>query len=151
MWVITIAGSSFAQTKNIDITAAKKIATDECVTSLKIYDNVEVVLTEASLNEIAIIGEKTGVENTQVKIINGELTITGSPDELFCENVVVYVPSKNLSSIYIHGRSIVSSTGIISNEMLDVTINGEGKSAIKTSGMMSLNTISDFPWVLSEK
>jgi len=142
--VITITASSFAKT-NKGATIVRKIATDEIVTSLKIYNNVEVILTNDESNDIQIVGEKATVENITVKISNGELTISGYKDGLFKENVVVYVPAKTLAGIYIHGSSTVSSSGTISNEMLDVTINGEGRSNIKTAGRINLNTIGDFP------
>ncbi|MBC7886411.1 MAG: DUF2807 domain-containing protein [Ferruginibacter sp.] len=143
--VMTIAASSFAQTNTLDITTVKKISTDEIVTSLKIYNNVEVILTDKELNEIQIVGGKTDVENTMVKINNGELTITSSSDDFFKDKVLVYVPSKSLATVYIHGGSSVSSTGILANEMLEVTINGDGKSTIQTSGYVNVNTIGDFP------
>ena len=143
--VITLAASSFAQTSSIKITTAKKIATDEIVTSLKVYSNVEVVLTDDTINGIQIVGENAEVENTQVKISNGVLTITNSSEEFSKEKVIVYVPSKNLERVFIHGSSTISSTEVICNEMLDVTINGEGRSQIKTYGSLNVNTIGDFP------
>jgi len=142
--VIAIATSSFAEINKMDITTVKKIATDEIVTSLKIYDNVEVILTNDEKNEIKIVGEKKGVENILVRISNGELTVTSSTHD-FKEKVVVYVPSKALASVSIHGSSTISSEDILSNEMLDVAINGEGKSTIKTAGKIYVNTIGDFP------
>jgi hypothetical protein len=142
--VIAFATGAFAQNNMLGITTVKKITTDEVVTSLKVYKNVEVILTSNELNVIQVIGEKTDVENTAVKISNGELTITGS-DDLISEKVVVYVPSKFLDKVYIHGSSNVSSAGILNNEVLDVTINGIGKSNIQSNGMINLNTIGDFP------
>ena len=142
--VIAFAMGAFAQNNMLDITTVKKIATDEAVTSLKVYKNVEVILTDSDLNEIQFVGAKTDVENTSFKIDNGEITITGS-DDLIRERVVVYVPSRFLNKVYIHGSSNVSSAGLLNNEMLDVTINGIGKSNIQSNGMISLNTIGDFP------
>lgn len=143
--VITIAASSFAQTSSMDITTVKKIETDEIVTSLKIYNNVEVVLTGNETNGIQVVGERTDVENTFVRISNGELSITSSSEDPNEGRVIVYVPAKDLASVYIHGSSLVSSTSVLNNEALEVTINGEGKSTIKTSGNMNVNTIGDFP------
>ena len=142
--VIAFAMGAFAQNNMLDITTVKKIATDEAVTSLKVYKNVEVILTDSELNEIQVVGANTDVENTSFKISNGEITITGS-DDLIRERVVVYVPSRFLNKVYIHGSSNVSSAGLLNNEMLDVTINGIGKSNIQSNGMISLNTIGDFP------
>jgi len=142
--VIAFAMGAFAQNNMLDITTVKKIATGEAVTSLKVYKNVEVILTDNELNEIQVVGAKTDVENTSFKISNGEITITGS-DDLIRERVVVYVPSRFLNKVYIHGSSNVSSAGLLNNEMLDVTINGIGKSNIQSNGMISLNTIGDFP------
>jgi len=142
--VIAFAMGAFAQNNMLDITTVKKIATDEAVTSLKVYKNVEVILTDSELNEIQVVGANTDVENTSFKISNGEITITGS-DDLIRERVVIYVPSRFLNKVYIHGSSNVSSAGLLNNEMLDVTINGIGKSNIQSNGMISLNTIGDFP------
>ena len=142
--VIAFATGAFAQNHMLDITTVKKIATDEAVTSLKVYKNVEVILTDNELNEIQVVGANTDVENTSFKISNGEITITGS-DDLIRERVVVYVPSRFLNKVYIHGSSNVSSAGLLNNEMLDVTINGIGKSNIQSNGMISLNTVGDFP------
>jgi Putative auto-transporter adhesin, head GIN domain len=143
--VIAIATSSFAKTNNTGITTVKKITTEEIVTSLKIYNNVEVILTGKDINEIQIVGEKTDVESILVKISNGEITISSSSKDFCNDRVVVYVPSTTLASVSIHGSSTISSAGILSNEMLDVTINGEGKSNIKTAGNINVNTIGDFP------
>ncbi len=142
--VIAFAMGAFAQNNMLDITTVKKIATGEAVTSLKVYKNVEVILTDNELNEIQVVGANTDVENTSFKIDNGEITITGS-DDLIRERVVVYVPSRFLNKVYIHGSSNVSSAGLLNNEMLDVTINGIGKSTIQSNGMISLNTVGDFP------
>lgn len=143
--VITIAASSFAQTSSMEITTVKKIETDEIVTSLKIYNNVEVILTDDTTEGIQIVGEKADVENTHVKISNGVLTITNSSGEFSKDKVAVFVPSKDLGQVYIHGASVISSVDVISNEMLEVTINGDGLSQIKTTGSLNVNTIGDFP------
>ena len=143
--VIAFATGAFAQNNMLGITTVKKIMTDEVVTSLKVYKNVEVILTANDLNVIQIIGEKTDVENTAVKISNGEMIITGVED-LIREKVVVYVPSQFLNKVYIHGSSNVASAGTLNNEVLEVTINGMGTSNIQSNGMISLNTIGDFPW-----
>ena len=148
---ITISVSSFAQTKNMDITTVKKITTDEVVTSLKIYNNVEVMLTANESEGIQIVGEKTAVENTLVKIVNGELIISSSSEEFFKDRVLVFVPSTSLDRVYVHGASLVSSTGILSNENLYVSINGEGKSTVKTTGKINVNTVADFPLENSSK
>ena len=143
--VIAFTTGAFAQNNRLSITSVKKIATDEVVTSLKIYKNVEVVLTDDAQNEIQVVGETADVENTSVKILNGEMIVTGS-DDLIRERVVVYVPSRFLGKVYIHGSSSVTSAGLLENEMLDVTINGSGKSSIQSNGMISVNTIGDFPF-----
>lgn len=143
--VITIAASTSAQTINMDITSVKKIAMDEIVTSVKIYNNIEVILTNNDLNEIQIVGEKSDVENTLVKIDNGSLTITSTVKDLSTDRLVVYIPSKSLDRIFIHGSTTVSSTEVLNNEKINVTINGEGKSNIKTTGKVNVNTIGDFP------
>ncbi|MEO7767652.1 MAG: DUF2807 domain-containing protein, partial [Ferruginibacter sp.] len=122
-----------------------KIIADENITSLKIYKNAEAILTSNELNEIQIVGEKTGVENTLVKITTGELSITGLPENLYNDKIVIYIPSKFLSSVYVHGSSTVTSSGFLSNEILDITINGDGKSEIKSNGIISVNTVGDFP------
>ena len=142
--VITATASSYAIPANIG-TTVKKVATDEIVTSLKVYNNVEVVLTNNDAHEISIVGEKADVDKTTVKIINGELTITSSTGDYLKEKVMVYVPAKALANVSIHGASTVSSTEVLANELIDVTINGEGRSAIKTAGSVSVNTIGDFP------
>ena len=82
--VITATASSYAIPANIG-TTVKKVATDEIVTSLKVYNNVEVVLTNNDAHEISIVGEKADVDKTTVKIINGELTITNSTDDYLNE------------------------------------------------------------------
>jgi hypothetical protein len=143
--VIAAATSSFAKTGDKDITKVKKITTTEVVTSLKIYKDVEVVLTDDSLNEIQIVGEDTDVEKVSVKVNNGELIISGASDGYFRNKVVVYVPSKNLADVYIHGASTLSSSVILPNDMLDITINGEGKSMVSTTGKINVNTVRDFP------
>ena len=142
--VTTIAAGAFAQNNVLGITSVKKIKAGEQVTSLKVYKNVEVILTGNSENEIQVVGEKTNVANTSVRINNGELTITGSTEGLL-ERVVVYVPADYLQSVYIHGSSTISSKGSLNNEVLEVTINGPGKSTIQSKGMISLNTIGDYP------
>jgi|GEM_PF-4527782 len=142
---ITIAASSFAQTSSVEITTVKKIKTDETVTSLKVYNNVEVFLTDDSTKGIQIVGEKAEAENIQVKISNGVLTITNPSGEFSKDKVAMFVPSKDLCQVFIHGSSIISSVNVISNEMLDVTINGNGKYQIKTTGSLNVNTIDDFP------
>jgi Putative auto-transporter adhesin, head GIN domain len=149
--VIAMSTSSFAEINKMGITTEKKITADEIVTSIKIYNNVEVVLTNNELNEIQIVGDNKEVENISVYIKNGELTITSSTDDFIKDKVVVFVPSKALASISIHGSSIVSSTEILSNEIMDITINGEGKSNIKTAGKVNVNTIGDFPLESSSK
>ena len=149
--VITIAASSFAQTSSMEITTVKKIETDEVVTSLKVYNNVEVILTDDSTEGIQIAGEKQDVENVHLKISNGVLTITSTSGELSKDKVAVFIPSKNLGRVYIHGSSIISSMDILSNKMLDVTINGEGVSQIKTTGGLNVNTVGDFPIELAGK
>jgi Putative auto-transporter adhesin, head GIN domain len=143
--VIVISTRSFAEINKMGITAEKKIATDEIVTSVKIYKNIEVVLTNNELNEIQIVGDKKDVETILVNINKGELTISSSSDDFIKDKVVVFVPSKTLASISIHGSSTVSSTEILNNEILDITINGDGKSNIKTAGKVNVNTIGDFP------
>ena len=136
--------SGFAQSSVVDIATVRKIETDENVTSLKIYNNVEVVLTDDSTATIKVVGQETDVQNTSVKLAHGELTIGGSAEDLQ-EKVVVYVPAKFLDKVYIHGASRVTSEGMINNDQLDVMINGEGTTCIRSTGVISLNTIADFP------
>lgn len=141
--VITATASSYAIPAKG--TTVKKIETDEIVTSLKVYNNVEVVLTNDGTHEISIVGEKADVDKTTVKIVKGELIITNSTGDYLNEKVTVYVPAKALAIVSIHGASTVSSTEVLANELIDVTINGEGRSEIKTAGSVSVNTIGDFP------
>jgi hypothetical protein len=142
--VIAFTTGAFAQNNRLGITSVKKIKTDEVVTSLKVYKNVEVVLTDNDQDEIQVVGETADVENTAVKISNGEMIVTGFDDDTR-ERVVVYVPARFLGKVFIHGSSNVSSAGLLDNEMMDVTINGSGKSNIQSIGLISLNTIGDFP------
>jgi putative autotransporter adhesin-like protein len=141
--VVLFTTGAFSQNNVLAITTVKKIETDEVITSLKVYKNADVILTDNQLNEIQVVGEKTDVENTSVKISNGEMIVTGSED-LIRERVTVYVPSRFLDRVSIHGSSNVSSEGLLKNEILDIIINGQGKSSIKSIGMISLNTIGDF-------
>ncbi|MCW3093164.1 MAG: hypothetical protein JWP81_4233 [Ferruginibacter sp.] len=146
LFAIALSAGIFAEPTNISgNTTVKTIITDDVVTSLKVYKNVEVILTNNELNEIQIVGETTDVENVTVKITRGELTVTGLPGALNGDKIVVYVPSKSLASVYIHGSSNVTSTGSLNNETIDVTINGNGKSDIKSTGLINVNTIGDFP------
>jgi len=140
---ITIAASSFAQSNTMELVTVKKIKTDEIVTSLKIYNNVEVILTSDSINIIQVAGQKTDVENTQVSVSNGVLTIRNTSEGCSAEKVVILVPAGQVHSISIHGASTVSSAGTLSNEMLDIAINGEGKANIKSSGNIRTNTVAD--------
>ena len=142
--ILAAFANGFAQESSFQVVTVKKIQTDEIVTSLKVYNHIEVILSDDTTSVIRIVGEKTTVENTIVKINNGELAVSSEAD-LTGEKVVVYVPAKYLQSVYIHGASSVSTDGIISNEQLDVIINGSGTSAIKTSGKISQNTVGDFP------
>ena len=142
---ITIAASSFAQSSTMELVTVKKIKTDEIITSLKVYNNVEVILTSDSINIIQVAGQKADVENTQVNISNGVLTIRNTSEGCGAEKVVILIPAREVNSINIHGASTVSSTGILSNEILDITINGEGKANIKSSGNIRMNTVADLP------
>lgn len=142
---ITIATNSFAQSSAMDIATVKKIKMDEVVTSLKVYNNVEVILTNDSINMIQVAGQKVDVENTLVQISHGELTIRNTAEDCSAEKVVVLVPANQLSRINIHGASTVSSAGVLSNDLLDVMINGDGHSNIRSSGSIHVNTIADFP------
>src|SRR6187431_1900552 len=119
--VLAAFANGFAQESSFKIVTVKKIQADEVVTSLKVYTHVEVILSEDTTSVIRIVGEKTTVENTIVKINNGELSVS-SDAETTGEKVVVYVPAKYLQSVYIHGASSVSTEGIISNEQLEVII-----------------------------
>ena len=142
--VLAAFANGFAQESSFKIVTVKKIQADEIVTSLKVYNHVEVILSEDTNSVIRIVGEKRSVENTIVKINNGEMALS-SDAELSGEKVVVYVPAKYLQSVYIHGASTVSTDGVISNEQLEVIINGSGTSGIKSSGKISQNTVGDFP------
>jgi hypothetical protein len=143
--VVTITASSFATPVKPGFTPVKKVISIDNVTSLKIYNNVEVVLTEDDNNEIRIVGEDLDVENTSVRMIHGELIISSSSHQPAKEKVVVYVPSQSLNSVSVHGASIVSSQGVLNNRVLDITINGEGTTNIRTSGNINVNTIADYP------
>lgn len=133
----------FAQTGALDNTTIRKIKTDENITSLKIYNNVEVIFTDDSNTFIQIVGEKSVVENTRVKLENGTLTVTGVADQ-FMEGGIVYVPARHLHEVYIHGGSSVKSAGLLKKELLEVSLNGEGKSVIQLTGALTVNTIGDF-------
>ncbi len=122
----------------------KKIKVHENITSLKVYNNIEVLLRDDKKSNIEIAGEKNAVENTTVKLINGKLTISQS-ENAFNENVIVYVPAKYLGYVYIQGASKVTSCDTINNEAMNVVINGEGKSSIKSKGFVTSNTIGYFP------
>ena len=136
--------TGFAQQSSLEIVAVKKIKTDEVVTSLKVYNNVEVILTEDPTSTVKIVGERSAIEKIQVKISNGDLGISGG-SEASPEKITVYVPANYLQSIYVHGASKVTSESILSNGQLDVNINGTGTVAIETTGMISQNTIGDYP------
>lgn len=136
--------NGFAQTGVLEIATVKKIKTDERITSLKIYNNVEVILTDDSMTAIQVVGEKSDVENTSVKMHNGHLVITGIPEQ-FKERVIVCVPARYLSKVIIHGSSSVRSAGLLEKDLLEVIINGEGRSSIQLTGNLTLNTSGDFP------
>jgi hypothetical protein len=148
MFSIAAMTYGYAQQSRLDIVTVKKIEITEAVTSLKVYQYVEVILTNDSTPGIKIVGENCDVENINFKINRGELSIIGTPESME-ETVTVYVSAKHLNRIFIHGGSTVRSAGLMKNEQLDVTINGPGTSCIRTMGLISQNTIADIPWNFS--
>ncbi|CAN5406163.1 hypothetical protein BH11BAC3_BH11BAC3_26770 [soil metagenome] len=140
--IITAMG--FSQTNLLDIVTVKKIKVDVPITSLKVYNNIEVVLQDDKNSGIEIAGEKNAVESTTVKFIGGELIIT-QHEAAYNENVIVYVPANYLGYVYIQGASKISSYDTLHNEAINVVINGEGKSSIKSKGLVTSNTIGDLP------
>lgn len=141
---LSMAFYSIAQNKNLDILTVKKVSMNKYVTSLKVYNNIEIIFTDEDLNSIQIVGEKSDVQNISVYDNNNVLIISTVNNDFVKEKVMVYVPAKNLTQVYVHGSSIINSTGLLSNELLDVVINGEGRSNIKTAGKLRVNTIADF-------
>ncbi|MDO9376808.1 MAG: DUF2807 domain-containing protein [Ferruginibacter sp.] len=136
--------TAFPQQSSLEIVTINKMNIDEAVNSIKVYNQVEVLLQADSSSSIKIVGEKSSVEKIQVRFDKGHLTITGL-EYNNQEKVMVFVPANHLQHIYIHGPATVNTDTTLSNTQLDVVINGTGTVAIHTTGIINQTTVEDYP------
>lgn len=69
---------------------------NENVTSLKVYNNIEIVFTNDT-KRIKIVGERSDVQNIRFQHTDNVLTISSFNNDLAKERVLVYVPSKKIN------------------------------------------------------
>jgi hypothetical protein len=140
--VFSVARFGFAASVNVE-PPLMKISFDRSFTSLEVEDNIAVVLTNETGNEISLAGDKEYVKRVRAAVKRGRLYIwlTGSEKG---ERVTVYVPAALLRQVVINGDSYVSTASTLNNAGMLVVVNGACKLFIKSRGRIDISGTSEY-------
>lgn len=110
--------------------------------SIKVYNDIDVVLTESNLAGITIVADDKVNKDIKFTIKNGVLNIYSKKGSLK-KKAIVYVPVSNLSRLEINGDSHVVSAGFLNTPTLNVYINGESTFNIRNRGDVIIHNSLD--------
>ncbi len=110
-----------------------RVSKNNCFDKIIIYNDIDVVLTEATENRIEIKGEVEDVKNVSFYVKKGILYID-SKFHTQKNTAVIYVSVVQLQCIEVNGRSKITSNGFLSSKILNVQVNEESNFELKNHG-----------------
>lgn len=142
----TIGFSAVAQKAKYAEPVTRSIHLKESFSSLVINNDISVVLTESSSEEIVIKGDESRIKKCKVQVDDGKLFLSylqtnEKPD------VQVYVPARFLNKVIINGKSELTSSSILSNAAIRVIIAGESKVHLRSIGKVTVEGTDDFDFI----
>jgi hypothetical protein len=107
------------------------------IRSLIVNANVTVVLMSGQHSQPEQIGDAVFMQLVSVKQTNGVLVINTKRDRNFKGRGIVYVPASSLENVRINGSADIKSSGILDIPNLAISINGDCRVHIFTTGKVS--------------
>ena len=138
--VFSVATFGFAASVDVD-PPLMKISFDKSFTSLEVEDNIAVVLTNETGNEISLAGDKEYVKRVRATVKRGRLYLWLAGSE---KGERVTVPAALLRQVVINGDSYVSTASTLNNAGMLVVVNGACKLFIKSRGKIDISGTSEY-------
>ena len=152
--VLILCGVSFSSFTNKPSTPAETVSKvvrfNERFFSLIVENDLSVVLTESSSNEIIIEGSEHAIKTLIVNVEDGKLNLSSLPFASHA-GVTVYVPAAFLSKVNLYGNSRLSSSSVLNNARLHVLIAGEAKVHLRSNGKVTVEGTPDFDFIKQSK
>lgn len=141
--LITSLGTALATGKESKEPASYKIQLEKRFTSLQIDNDINVVLTNSTSNEIVVEGNMPDIKSVAATVADGRLSLwmTGAKRG---NTVTVYVPASMLDFISVNGESQLSTNTVLSNPKLEVEVNGLCKIHIRSVGKVYVSNLSEY-------
>lgn len=138
--LVALTASTFAGTDNkiISTVLAKGVVYEMIV----VNNDIDVVLTESTVNEIMVTGEEESVKLVKHHVKKGILTI-GSKTGSLKGKATVYISVSGLKKLEVNGKSKIISQGSLNSKCLKVIVNGEAKFDLKNNGQIIFESDED--------
>jgi hypothetical protein len=135
--------SSFAFHKNPDFPETREISVKALFQKIVVDKNFQLVLIQnPNKSSVTIAGHKENLQDVEVNIIDGQLTIT-SKKNMNYNKIVVYVPIGNLSLLKLASGASVSGEGALKFDNLTVLVNTGSQVNLKALGSIILKSSDD--------
>lgn len=126
-----------------------RITIPGAITSLVINDGITVVLTNDVSKELTVESNSGEYNPLKLELSAGKLTLSRKVSAQ-AGNVVVYVPANGLRTVIINGVAELTSNAVLANEKLDISIDGESKIRLRTTGKVNIITWNDIEYRTGE-
>ena len=138
--VSSLSFSAFAQKSSIEETPAKVIQFKEVFTMVSVDDNLEVVLTNGSSDNILVD------DNVKATLSEGHLYVSAKNPQLAAGNKVL-IPANFLSRVYMNNNGSLRSETVLSNQKVKIYLASEAKINVRSLGNVSVETVGDILFV----
>ena len=138
--VSSLSFSAFAQKSSIAETPAKVIQFKEVFTMVSVDDNLEVVLTNGSSDNILVD------DNVKATLSEGHLYVSAKNPHLTTGNKVL-IPANFLSRVYMNNNGSLRSETVLSNQKVKIYLASEAKINVRSLGNVSVETVGDILFV----
>src|SRR4029078_1688561 len=101
-----------------------------------------VLIQNPNKSSVTIAGHKENLQDVEVNIIDGQLTIT-SKKNMNYNKIVVYVPVGNLSLLKLASGASVSGEGALKFDNLTVLVNTDSQVNLRALGSIILKPSDD--------
>ena len=135
--IITVT-SSFGYAANSNFPVIKEVAITAAFQKIVVDKNFHIVLMQnPERSFITISGDEKNVQNVEMNIAGDQLLIT-SKKNANTENIVIYVPVKNLSLLQLATGASVSGDGALKFDDLKVEVNNESQVNLRVIGKITV-------------
>ena len=115
----------------------------ETFNAIVIENDLTVVLTQGTSNEITVEGNANDIVVTEAR---GTLHLTAKSDAI-TSSTKVYVPANAVYSVYLNGNVALRSASVLPNENINIYMAAEANVNVRSNGRITVETADGIRFV----